>query len=723
MAVNIDLLTDDDIIDFTRSNGVDRVITEHRDVNLQGLTSPYRGGVYDPDMFGSPYRDRCLCGRIRRPSKEPCPYCGSRVLTAEEALKRYARIELPFYYLNELRFDIFIDFFNKIFEGCEIKLDFIGNDFIDGGYNQDRSRKKLGIKTFDTCQFDFDSKKKVLTISEAITDEDKCSYEGLLAIIEKHFPEQLTEFRKYINRYYLVLPSYMRPYHVMKAKEGGTKELVDKVSVWYCSVVKLCCPAAVESNKSNYTEIMSRFSTPGERSRYKALLRAFINIGRKIPTTLLNTSKKSDARNIYKVRVKNSARAPIIPDNTLAIDEVGIPVHVAYEMCREGFIKYLRDKLNFTKRQAEIATKYEAMNEETQRLFKEYAESQYIMVNRQPTLHEYGIYCCKLRLAEGDVIHFPISLCEPLNADFDGDTITVTLVPEHVAEDTYQRMSPRFNKIYKKSLKPIFVWKHEALNGANVATTYVTKDLNELENPKHYYESYADLIKDVDIDGKIKPGTPIRFTGKVGNLTYKNKITSYGRLRTSKIIGKDIDEIGIFKHPGEAIKAGSASKLLSYLYNSPDFVEKMNELQSYWLKEVTRAGVVTFDFKTLYVDTDTETYKKIREVADSKTLDNKEKLLLVSDLYAKYTKEIEGKFSQDLKNEIARANRVKIHSIMDINMPQAIVQGVEETQIVNRGSLLGGLTESEYRSHAVENRSLQIIKNSGVNYMMWEASL
>jgi DNA-directed RNA polymerase beta' subunit len=45
------------------------------------------------------------------------------------------------------------------------------------------------------------------------------------------------------------------------------------------------------------------------------------------------------------------------------------------------------EKLNFTEREARRATKEEAMNEETQKLFKEYAEGRMVLVNRQPSLH------------------------------------------------------------------------------------------------------------------------------------------------------------------------------------------------------------------------------------------------------------------------------------------------------------------------------------------------
>ena len=67
-----------------------------------------------------------------------------------------------------------------------------------------------------------------------------------------------------------------------------------------------------------------------------------------------------------------------------------------------------------------------------------------------------------------------------------------------------------------------------------------------------------------------------------------------------------------------------------------------------------------------------------------------------------------------MKNELARANRVKLASIQDINMPQFIISGVEEKPIINHGSLYNGLTEKEFQVHAIENRALQAIKIMGV---------
>ena len=376
--VSLELLTDEDILDYTPSEGKDRVLTSHKDLNLKfGSIQPVPGGVYDVEIFGSPYEDRCVCGKIRQTSAEPCPNCGARVFTKEEGLRRFARIELPFYYLNDLRFDIFKELFDQIFDGVKIKLDFQGEDLRRNGY-AGRSAKKLGIKVFDTCQFEYSKAKNELTISEFITDESKCSYEGLMAIIEKYFPEHLLAYKRMINRYYLVQPAMMRPFSLVM--RGGQKKMNShKLSIWYSIVIRLCCADDVKSNPQNYVKTLEQFKTPSERVRYTALLRMLLNAGKKQATDLLNTSKKNEARGLYSVRVKNSARCPIVPSTTLAVDEIGIPLHLAYEMCREGFIKYLIKELNFTQEEAEKSTKEEYENPELMRLFKEYAENQVVL--------------------------------------------------------------------------------------------------------------------------------------------------------------------------------------------------------------------------------------------------------------------------------------------------------------------------------------------------------
>ena len=317
-------------------------------------------------------------------------------------------------------------------------------------------------------------------------------------------------------------------------------------------------------------------------------------------------------------------------------------------------------------------------------------------------------------------IELPIAICTPYNADFDGDAMVLHLVPSdpEIQEEVYSRMSPRYVNIYKKNNSPIFVPDHETLNGLALASEVVAEDPSELKDPKEFYTSYVDLLRDLEVTKKIDYRKPIMFTGKVGEEEYKRKITTPGRLRLSKIIGADIDKIQdvtgkpILSWPNR-ISSGSGASLYQWTYDKPNGVEIINELQKFALHVVTVLGNVSFDFKTLYVDTDTKTYEEIRKIADDESLTNQQKLLMVNDLYQKYSKEIQDKFDADLKDELSRANRIKLESISDINMPQLIISGVDEKVVVNHNSLYSGLTEDEYRYHSVEGRSLQVIKQSG----------
>lgn len=298
--------------------------------------------------------------------------------------------------------------------------------------------------------------------------------------------------------------------------------------------------------------------------------------------------------------------------------------------------------------------------------------------------------------------------------DFDGDAVTIQLVPESSAEDTYKKMSPRYVNVYKKNRHPIFPFNHECLNGLCVASEYTPDDPEDLKDPKHFYTDYVELLKDVEVNKKIKIGTPIVFTGKIDNIEYQNKITTYGRIRVSKILGVDMDLIHILPNEYSRIDAKAASKLSAYLNKEENGVEIRKELQKFALRAVTLAGVVTFDYKTLYTDTNTELYNEICKIADSKELTDQQKLALLTEKYEKYEKEIESGFSKDLKNELDRAARVKISSISALNMPQLIISGIDEKPIITRGSLLEGYNEKDMIYHSIENRSLQSIKQSGV---------
>lgn len=232
-----------------------------------------------------------------------------------------------------------------------------------------------------------------------------------------------------------------------------------------------------------------------------------------------------------------------------------------------------------------------------------------------------------------------------------------------------------------------------------------------------------ELLKDVEINKKLTLNRLIVFNGTIdlpdgGKLEYHNQVTTLGRLRLSKLMQADIDSIpGLLKSSAEkpfgVMDGGAASRMVSYLQQYPDYVERLNEIQKYALRVVTAKGVVTFDFDTLYADTDNETYTEIREIADNPKLTDKQKTLLITEKYKTYLNKVKDTVREDVKADIKDANRVKIDSIVAMVAPALIISGVEETPIINKTTLVNGMTSKDYAYHAIENRSLQSIKQSG----------
>ena len=255
--------------------------------------------------------------------------------------------------------------------------------------------------------------------------------------------------------------------------------------------------------------------------------------------------------------------------------------------------------------------------------------------------------------------------------------------------------------IDKKNRAPIPTINHEVLNGLSTLSDWTPEDPEELKEPRYFYDDYKKLVLDVEVNKTLKIGTPIVFTYDFGNgLKFQSEVTTYGKIRLSKILEKDIDDLNFTKDKYTRFDAKSAMKLSAYLCDFPENgVEKRLELQKLCLRAVSLAGVVTFSYDVLKTDVNTKTYQEIRNIADSPDLTDQQKLVLLTEKYEQYEREIEASFSEDLKNELNRAGRVKISSISALNMPQLIVSGVDEKPIITRGSLLTGLSEKDMIYH------------------------
>ena len=130
--------------------------------------------------------------------------------------------------------------------------------------------------------------------------------------------------------------------------------------------------------------------------------------------------------NLLGKRVDYSARSVIVVGPSLALNECGLPKHMALELFKPFIIsKILERELAFNIRGANKLI--EETIPEVWAILEECIEGKYVLLNRAPTLHRLGIQAFNPRLIEGNAIQLHPLVCQAFNADFDGDQMAVHL--------------------------------------------------------------------------------------------------------------------------------------------------------------------------------------------------------------------------------------------------------------------------------------------------------
>ncbi len=138
--------------------------------------------------------------------------------------------------------------------------------------------------------------------------------------------------------------------------------------------------------------------------------------------------------NLLGKRVDYSARSVIVVGPSLALNECGLPKHMALELFKPFIIsKILERELAFNIRGANKLI--EDAIPEVWAILEECIEGKYVLLNRAPTLHRLGIQAFNPRLIEGNAIQLHPLVCQAFNADFDGDQMAVHLPLSVAAQD------------------------------------------------------------------------------------------------------------------------------------------------------------------------------------------------------------------------------------------------------------------------------------------------
>lgn len=125
---------------------------------------------------------------------------------------------------------------------------------------------------------------------------------------------------------------------------------------------------------------------------------------------------------MIKRQMINTGRARIIPDPTANMDEVGIPEFLAWNTYEQHLRKELRQR-GF--QASEITEMIRTQDPRAKQSLLKVLKENYILVNRAPSLHKNSIIAGKPHIVDGSFISIPTTFESPLNADYDGDEVTV----------------------------------------------------------------------------------------------------------------------------------------------------------------------------------------------------------------------------------------------------------------------------------------------------------
>lgn len=265
------------------------------------------------------------------------------------------------------------------------------------------------------------------------------------------------------------------------------------------------------------------------------------NVGGLLQWALGKGSPKFSAaqRKVVGMSVDTVGRGAIVPDSRLTIDEVGIPVSMAFSVMAP-FVERKLVQRGYTP----VAAMKMVKNQDKQALdvLQEVVDTHPVEMNRAPSLHKFNIMAFKPRLVRGHAVHVNPSVCPGFNADFDGDSM---LNLTRIAVDT-QAIKNKVEKTGKNNLTSLesgvySVWcqnggtdntgEHKMIsNNTKCAFATVTAPLSSLPVVEGSAVTKSDTVTEWDVQGGFYTDTVDPATGK-HELAQITKVSKHTGLR------------------------------------------------------------------------------------------------------------------------------------------------------------------------------------------------
>ena len=244
-------------------------------------------------------------------------------------------------------------------------------------------------------------------------------------------------------------------------------------------------------------------------------------------------------QNLLGKRVDYSGRSVIVIGPELALDQCGLPKHMALELFRPFVIaQLLQQELAYNIRGA--GRLIEDGVPEVWAILENVIKHKHVLLNRAPTLHRQGIQAFRPVLIEGNAIQVHPLVCRAFNADFDGDQMAVHVpLSDEAQMEAREIISANKNILKPGSAEPVV---SEKLLDMALGAYWMTKIVPGAKGEGKYFSSPNDAINAYDygvIDFRAKINVLATDTEKYQQFEGKIFETSVGRLIFNSVLPSD----------------------------------------------------------------------------------------------------------------------------------------------------------------------------------------
>ncbi len=244
-------------------------------------------------------------------------------------------------------------------------------------------------------------------------------------------------------------------------------------------------------------------------------------------------------QNLLGKRVDYSGRSVIVIGPELALDQCGLPKHMALELFRPFVVaELLKQELAYNIRGA--GRLIEDGVPEVWAILENVIRPKHVLLNRAPTLHRQGIQAFRPVLIEGNAIQVHPLVCRAFNADFDGDQMAVHVPLSDEAQLEAKEIISANNNILKPgSSEPVV---SEKLLDMALGAYWMTKVVPGGKGEGKYFASPNDAINAYDygvIDFRAMVKVMATDTEKYQQFDGQIFETTVGRLLFNSVLPSD----------------------------------------------------------------------------------------------------------------------------------------------------------------------------------------